>query len=228
MRSPASWSKRPSAHLARLQGRLAAILLAGDEVPSTFGLVRCPFARKKTAAKVARNMLGWLRRRQVPGRLGDVGQTVPKAALSSTAFFPSREPLHVSGAATVSASVLNSIDSGSRAEFCTNHCWHKFNNGRSDSSQWTVTFRCSWEQSSVQRRCVDKYGDFCARESKKGECYRNPGWMFHFCSKSCNACDQRDTRVRCTRKNLNLTETPAWSDPGASVQSYVFLFLTPS
>merc|ERR1712045_213385 len=45
-----------------------------------------------------------------------------------------------------------------------------------------------------------------------GGCTTNPGWMITFCPKSCNACDIRDPKVRCTRQFLNVTDEPIYED----------------
>jgi prolyl 4-hydroxylase len=64
--------------------------------------------------------------------------------------------------------------------------------------------------------CVDRYPD-CAGFLRNGECTKNPGWMIINCPRSCNditdACRKRDPKLRCNRKALNITTTPAYQ-PG--------------
>jgi len=44
------------------------------------------------------------------------------------------------------------------------------------------------------------------------ECQINPGWMIVNCPKTCNACDIRDPKVRCTFDYLNLTTVPSYKN----------------
>jgi len=44
------------------------------------------------------------------------------------------------------------------------------------------------------------------------ECHINPGWMIVNCPKTCNACEIRDPKVRCTFEYLNLTTVPSYAD----------------
>jgi len=44
------------------------------------------------------------------------------------------------------------------------------------------------------------------------ECDINPGWMIVNCPKTCNACDIRDPKVRCTFEYLNLTTVPSYAN----------------
>jgi len=44
------------------------------------------------------------------------------------------------------------------------------------------------------------------------ECHINPGWMIVNCPKTCDACDIRDPKVRCTFEYLNLTRVPSYQN----------------
>jgi len=44
------------------------------------------------------------------------------------------------------------------------------------------------------------------------ECLVNPGWMIVNCPKTCDACDIRDPKVRCTFDFLNLTTVPSYQN----------------
>lgn len=67
-------------------------------------------------------------------------------------------------------------------------------------------------------KCEDRHTT-CTRWQKAGECEINPGWMIVNCPASCNACHLLDPRVRCARKALNVSETPAFI-PGAMNQMF--------
>jgi len=48
------------------------------------------------------------------------------------------------------------------------------------------------------------------------ECNINPGWMIVNCPKTCNACDIRDPKIRCTFDYLNLTTIPSYTNGNAA------------
>jgi hypothetical protein len=62
-------------------------------------------------------------------------------------------------------------------------------------------------------KCADRYPGRCQVYKEKGVCDIHPGWMIVNCPVSCNRCDLLDSRKRCSRKFLNITEEP-WMKPG--------------
>lgn len=65
--------------------------------------------------------------------------------------------------------------------------------------------------------CKDRHSDQCVNWARNGECDRNPGWMIVNCPRSCNACHLLDPKVRCDRKTLNISNTPAYGPGDHSV-----------
>jgi prolyl 4-hydroxylase len=61
--------------------------------------------------------------------------------------------------------------------------------------------------------CVDRHQE-CKQFREQGECTKNPGWMIINCPRSCNdvtdACRLRDPKLRCDRRALNMTLSPAY------------------
>merc|ERR1712154_71454 len=60
-------------------------------------------------------------------------------------------------------------------------------------------------------QCEDR-DERCPSFARGDGCTTNPGWMVTFCPKSCNACDIRDPKVRCTRQYLNVTDEPIYEN----------------
>jgi len=60
--------------------------------------------------------------------------------------------------------------------------------------------------------CKDRHAQ-CKGFFKQGECEKNPGWMIVNCPDSCSACHLLDPKVRCDRKNLNISLEPIYK-PG--------------
>lgn len=54
--------------------------------------------------------------------------------------------------------------------------------------------------------CVDRV-EQCAFFTANNECKLNPGWMIVNCPVSCNSCHLRDSKVRCQRAALNMTNS---------------------
>ena len=57
--------------------------------------------------------------------------------------------------------------------------------------------------------CNDR-SEQCVGFQQHGECDKNPGWMIVNCPKSCNACELRDPKIRCSRTNLNISTEPIY------------------
>ena len=57
--------------------------------------------------------------------------------------------------------------------------------------------------------CVDRY-DECQGFVDAGECSNNPGWMIINCARSCDACDLRDPKIRCTHAFMNVSDQPTF------------------
>lgn len=57
--------------------------------------------------------------------------------------------------------------------------------------------------------CTDKHTT-CEYDAERGECESNPSWMIFNCPKACNACDLLDTKIRCSRKRMNVSDEPAY------------------
>jgi prolyl 4-hydroxylase len=57
--------------------------------------------------------------------------------------------------------------------------------------------------------CKDRH-EQCKVYLRQGECDKNPGWMIVNCPNSCNACHLLDPKVRCDRKNLNISTDPIY------------------
>lgn len=62
---------------------------------------------------------------------------------------------------------------------------------------------------SSKLRCVDKYPT-CEYDAHRGECEGNPSWMIFNCPKACNACELLETKVRCSRKRMNISDEPVY------------------
>ena len=60
--------------------------------------------------------------------------------------------------------------------------------------------------------CKDRHAQ-CVGFAKNDECVKNPGWMIVNCPRSCNACHLLDPKVRCDRRNLNMSIDPIYK-PG--------------
>jgi hypothetical protein len=64
--------------------------------------------------------------------------------------------------------------------------------------------------------CLDRHKE-CIDFKKNGECLKNPGWMIINCPRSCDpiidSCRLRDPKIRCDRKNLNISTEPVYQ-PG--------------
>jgi prolyl 4-hydroxylase len=60
--------------------------------------------------------------------------------------------------------------------------------------------------------CKDRHAQ-CVGFAKNDECVKNPGWMIVNCPRSCNACHLLDPKVRCDRRNLNMSTDPIYK-PG--------------
>lgn len=56
--------------------------------------------------------------------------------------------------------------------------------------------------------CFDRHPE-CDFFVSEGECTRNPGWMIINCPAGCHACHLRDSKVRCSRSALNISEAGA-------------------
>eukprot|EP00604_Paraphysomonas_vestita_P004026 CAMPEP_0174824042 /NCGR_PEP_ID=MMETSP1107-20130205/29998_1 /TAXON_ID=36770 /ORGANISM="Paraphysomonas vestita, Strain GFlagA" /LENGTH=318 /DNA_ID=CAMNT_0016049207 /DNA_START=112 /DNA_END=1065 /DNA_ORIENTATION=- len=55
------------------------------------------------------------------------------------------------------------------------------------------------------KECFDRHED-CDLFVSHGECIKNPGWMIINCPVGCKACHLRDSKIRCPRKALNISE----------------------
>ena len=53
----------------------------------------------------------------------------------------------------------------------------------------------------------------CHNFAARGECTRNPGWMYVFCAASCQACELMDPKVRCNEERIGYTRRAAM-EPG--------------
>jgi prolyl 4-hydroxylase len=53
--------------------------------------------------------------------------------------------------------------------------------------------------------CFDRHPS-CDLFVSQGECTKNPGWMIINCPAGCRACHLRDSKVRCSRSLLNISE----------------------
>lgn len=60
--------------------------------------------------------------------------------------------------------------------------------------------------------CEDRYPE-CQVFKEQNSCEDNPGWMIVNCPISCNACELRNPRVRCSREFLNITDSLSYQ-PG--------------
>ncbi len=57
--------------------------------------------------------------------------------------------------------------------------------------------------------CIDRVTQ-CEFFASSGECSLNPGWMIVNCPVSCNSCHLRDSKIRCQRDALNITNSKAY------------------
>jgi hypothetical protein len=66
---------------------------------------------------------------------------------------------------------------------------------------------------AVSKSSCEDRNPQCVGFAAAGECNNNPGWMIVNCPSSCNACDLRDSKVRCNRNTLNISTSPTYA-PG--------------
>ena len=55
------------------------------------------------------------------------------------------------------------------------------------------------------KECYDRHSD-CDYFVSQGECTKNPGWMIINCPNGCHACHLRDSKIRCSRSSLNISD----------------------
>jgi prolyl 4-hydroxylase len=66
--------------------------------------------------------------------------------------------------------------------------------------------------------CKDRHAQ-CVGFAKNDECVKNPGWMIVNCPRSCKACHLLDPKVRCDRRNLNMSTEPIYK-PGDMLEMF--------
>ena len=83
-------------------------------------------------------------------------------------------------------------------------------------------FKMDGKPVEAPQDCVDRV-EQCAYFLANGECKLNPGWMIVNCPVSCNSCHLRDSKVRCRRESLNISNSIAFSNPGSMENMFASL-----